>query len=165
MTLTAADTLAPFTLTYTFPAAFALLPRPMDNIEARAMLIAIGLQESRFQHRRQISGPARGFFQFERGGGVAGVLSHAASARHAEAVCERLRYQPEVGECYMAVADNDVLACCFARLLLWTLPMALPDRGMADDAWQQYIAGWRPGRPHRSTWDNCYARAWSLVQP
>ena len=28
------------------------------------MLLAIGLQESRFVHRRQIGGPACGFWQF-----------------------------------------------------------------------------------------------------
>ena len=45
------------------PAA-KLLPG-MDSAKARVMLLAIGLQESRFEHRRQIGGPARGFWQFE----------------------------------------------------------------------------------------------------
>ena len=37
---------------------------------ADVLLLAIGLQESRFEHRQQIGGPARSFWQFERGGGV-----------------------------------------------------------------------------------------------
>ena len=53
----------------------ALLPDRMDTPEARVMMLAIGLQESRFVHRRQIKGPARGFWQFEQGGGVIGVVS------------------------------------------------------------------------------------------
>ena len=58
--------------------ALALLPAAMNTPQARCMLLAIGLQESRFVHRRQIGGPARGFWQFERGtrtsrGGVWGV--------------------------------------------------------------------------------------------
>ena len=51
--------------TYALPAACSLLPARMDTRAARALLVAIGLQESRFEHRRQIGGPARGFFQFE----------------------------------------------------------------------------------------------------
>lgn len=50
--------------------ALKLLPS-MDSVRARMMLLAIGLQESRFEHRRQLgNGPARGFWQFESGGGV-----------------------------------------------------------------------------------------------
>ncbi|OMG90710.1 hypothetical protein [Achromobacter xylosoxidans] len=37
----------------------ALLPAAMDTPAARVMLLAIGLQESRFVRRRQIGGPAR----------------------------------------------------------------------------------------------------------
>ena len=47
-----------------------LLPPKFDTPEARVMMLAIGMQESRFLHRKQIGGPARGFFQFEEGGGV-----------------------------------------------------------------------------------------------
>lgn len=36
--------------------ALALLPATMDTPEARIMLLAIGLQESRFEHRRQLVG-------------------------------------------------------------------------------------------------------------
>src|SRR5690606_35531315 len=57
--------------------AYALLPSRMDSDRATVMLLAIGLQESRFEHRRQIKGPARGFWQFERGGGVRGVMTHS----------------------------------------------------------------------------------------
>lgn len=51
-----------------------LLPAKMDTPKARVMMLAIGMQESRFEHRKQIGGPARGFFQFEEAGGVRGVL-------------------------------------------------------------------------------------------
>ncbi|MCV6902125.1 MAG: hypothetical protein NTT76_05400, partial [Achromobacter xylosoxidans] len=47
--------------------ALALLPAGMDTQAAHVMLLAIGLQESRFTHRQQIGGPARGFWQFEKG--------------------------------------------------------------------------------------------------
>ena len=60
-------------LRFAIDPALSLLPPVMDTRAARAMIISICLQESRLQHRRQIGGPARGFAQFERGGGVCPV--------------------------------------------------------------------------------------------
>lgn len=138
------------------PAAMQLLPARMDSLEARAMLMAIGLQESRFLHRRQVGGPARGFWQFEAGGGVRGVLEHQATRPLVGPILQLLRYEPH--EVYDALADNDVLAAVFARLLLWTHPGPLPRD--ATGAWGYYLAIWRPGKPHRETWDALYAEAW-----
>jgi hypothetical protein len=152
-----------YMLAYVMPAALALLPSSMDTEKARAMLMAIALQESRFEHRQQIGGPARGFWQFEKGGGVAGVLTHRYTADHVRRICGVLCYQPSVEGCYTAIRDNDVLACCFARLLLWTVPMALPSRDESQIGWQQYLAGWRPGKPHPRTWAANFERAWALV--
>lgn len=143
------------------PAALKLLPANMDSPEARAMLIAIGLQESRFVHRRQIGGPARGFWQFEQGGGVRGVLNHPASRPAICSVLLLLDYDMTPEASYEAIEHNDVLAVCFARLLLWTLPEALPRRDDPEEAWAQYIEAWRPGRPHRATWDAFYQQAWT----
>ena|SRR5687768_15716035 len=141
--------------------AMTLLPQRMDTAEAKALVLAICLQESRLVHRRQIGGPARGFAQFEHGGGVRGVLSHPASRDHIRAVLDALEYDHSPDTSYAAIEHNDVLACCFARLLLWTLPDALPVRGESDEAWDQYISAWRPGRPHRHTWNALYEQAWA----
>jgi len=151
------------TARFTMPAAMSLLPAKMDSPEARAMILAIGLQESNFEHRKQIVGPARGLFQFESGGGIRGVLTHRASAEPAMVVCEALLYEPSDWAVYLALADNDVLACAFARLLLWTLPAALPKQGDAEEGWRQYIAAWRPGKPHPATWGEHFNKAWSLL--
>jgi len=147
------------------PAAYALLPPAMASDRATAMLLTIALQESKAEHRLQIGGPARGFWQFERSGGIAGVLSHPHSRGPIGAVLETLRYRRSGDECYRAVADNDILAACFARCLLWTLPTALPQRDEPVLAWGQYLASWKPGKPHRSTWDAYYAEAWARVAP
>lgn len=155
---------------YILPAALSLLPARMDSPAARAMLVAIGLQESRFEHRRQIGGPARGFPQFERGsdskgGGIVGVLRHAASGAHLLPALDALRYPPDADALYDAIEHNDVLACVLARLLLFTLPYALPGAAEPDEGWRQYLEAWRPGRPHRATWDAFYAQAWGVVSP
>ena len=142
--------------------ALQLLPPTMDTPEARAMLTAIALQESRLQHRRQIQGPARSYLQFEQGG-IAGVLRHHASKPHALEVLSELDYPADTGALHAAFEHNDVLAAAFGRLLLFTLPQKLPGPHQADAAWGQYIDAWRPGKPHRETWDNFFISAWSIV--
>ena len=148
------------------PAAYALLPLEMDSPAATALLLAIGLQESRFEHRRQINGPARGVYQFERGGGVRGVLMHPSSKRHAQAALLALSYPRSAWTpmaCYAAIEHNDVLATVFARLLLWTLPDALPASDEPDRGWDAYMAAWRPGTPRPERWATYYRAAWGIV--
>ncbi|MGV2862159.1 hypothetical protein [Achromobacter spanius] len=144
--------------------ALARLPSKMDTAAARVMLLAIGLQESRFQHRRQIDGPARGFWQFEQGGGVRGVLTHAASAALARQVCEARDVSPAATAVYGRLENDDVLAAVFARLLLWTDAARLPAVGDMEDAWALYLRTWRPGKPHPTTWPALYARAVAEIQ-
>jgi hypothetical protein len=144
--------------------ALTLLPAKMDTPAARVMLLAIGLQESRFLHRRQIGGPARGFWQFEKGtratrGGVWGVCLHEASKSHLAALCNArsVAFQPDA--IYAALEYDDMLAAGVARLLLWTDPNALPVTGDPDGAWALYLRTWRPGKPHPHTWAALHAQA------
>lgn len=149
------------------PAAYALLPPALASPAATAFVLAIGLQESRFLARRQIRGPARGFWQFEPGG-VAGVLAHASTAALADRAVFTLCYaalRVDVPGLCEALADNDVLAFVFARLLLATIPDPLPRRGDTEIAWEQYGRTWRPGIPRRVSWDDCCHTAWEIVAP
>ena len=145
--------------------ALKLLPAKMDSLAGRAMIVSICLQESRLKYRAQIGGPARGYAQFEREGGVIGVLSHASTRPHIRAVLAALDYSPDSDQsaCYAAIEHNDILACAFARLLLWTLPDALPAQDDPGAGWSQYIKAWRPGKPHRETWNTFYEQAWEIV--
>lgn len=145
--------------------ALSLLPAAMDTPPARALVLAICLQESRLLYRRQIRGPARGFAQFELGGGVTGVLTHSATRPLIERVLAELRYVPAASACYDAIEHHDVLACVFARLLLWTDAAPLPARDQADVGWDIYLRTWRPGRPHPDTWSGHFACAWAIVEP
>lgn len=152
---------------FIIPAAFSLLPEVMRSQSAKAELLAIGLQESRFLHRRQLEGgPARGLWQFERGGGVRGVATHPKTEKILESVLRELRYESIVGDSramHYAIEDNDVLACVFARLLLWTVPGRLPGPTEHEAGWAQYLEGWRPGAPHPATWKAFYKEAWDRV--
>lgn len=141
----------------------ALLPSTMDTTKARVLLLAIGLQESRFENRRQIGGPARGFWQFEKGGGVVGVLTHPSTRKYAADVCKEQGVEPTAAAVYPALERDDLLACAFARLLLFTDPKAIPAIGYPAAAWDYYVRNWRPGKPHRQTWDALYAKAVGAV--
>lgn len=143
---------------------FGLLLPEYDSREARVLLLAIGLQESRFAHRRQVNGPARGFWQFEKGGGVVGVLTHPVSRQLAISVCRERLVHPNPRQVYGTLELDDLLAAAFARLLLLTDPKPLPALGRGGEAWEYYLRNWRPGKPHPHTWNGLYAQAMSHVQ-
>jgi hypothetical protein len=145
--------------------ALAMLPARMTSPEAEVMLLAIGLQESRFRHRRQIRGPARGLWQFELGG-VRGVMTHTASRAYARIACAQRDVTYDASEVYNRLEHDDVLAAAFARLLLWTDAEPLPKLGDIPAAWALYASPrrtWSPGKPHRHTWDDLYHEAHRAV--
>ncbi|MBO9647345.1 MAG: hypothetical protein J7605_02460 [Variovorax sp.] len=143
----------------------AMLPLPMDTPNARLMLLTIGRQESRFRFRRQQGGgPARGFWQFEQGGSVKGVMNHPATCGHAHRVCNELDMAWDRTSIWAAMETNDLLALCFARLNLWWAPGPLPEVGDYDAAWKLYAdVTWRPGKPRRETWNRYYDEARSAL--
>ncbi|MFJ3465374.1 hypothetical protein [Achromobacter spanius] len=139
--------------------ALALLPAKMDTPEARIMLLAIGLQESRFEHRRQLVGnpprpvgPAKSFWQGELGGGmVRGVRLHAATRAAAAELYSARSVAANDVTIWNAIEVDDVLAAGLARLLLWSDPMPMPAAGNEEGAWALYLRTWRPGAYERGT--------------
>ncbi|WP_405120759.1 hypothetical protein [Pseudomonas leptonychotis] len=169
--------------------AFLLLPAKMCSPQAEVMLLAIGLQESRFVHRRQMievvregrrvvvpEGPARSFWQAEQGGGmVHGVLRHHLTGKLAVAVCDARGVKPVNEQVHVAIEHDDVLAAGLARLLLWSDPGRLPLEHDAEGGWQLYLRTWRPGAHSRgdqvqkdelrAKWGRNYAAAVREVYP
>ena len=138
--------------------ALLLLPKKMTTPSAEVQLLATHLQEAPNGEQCQLparpgkSGPARGIFQFERDGGVAGVLQHPQSRPHVLEVCRALGVQATVQGIYDALpSTNDVLDCALARLLYWTDPAPLPEVGDVEGAWRYYLHNWRPGAFTRGT--------------
>lgn len=136
--------------------AMKLLPAKMASVKSEAMLIAIGLQESRLHYRKQIGGPAKGLWQFEKGGGVRGVMTHPSSVAYAKEILKERGYESTVQAAYDALEHDDILACVFARLLLWTDALPLPELEQSRRSWNLYLRVWRPGKPHESTWPDFY---------
>ena len=130
---------------------------------AARFLLAIALQESGLRYRRQVvaggaeNGPASSFWQFEKGGGCKGVLAHRLTAQPMAAICAAYNVAPDAQSLWEAMRFQDIVAACAARLLVYTLPGALPDN--ASQGWAQYIDAWRPGKPHPETW----AANWKLA--
>lgn len=141
------------------PAALELLPEVYRSQDAKRMLLAISIQESGLSYRSQIKGPAKGYWQFEPVG-VAGVLRHYSTEDQAANLLKHLDYSPlDSVSVYHALEHNDVLACCIARLLLWTLPEKLPGFKDTEIAWDQYRKVWRPGKPRYEDWPG----SWSIA--
>lgn len=136
--------------------ALDALPAKMYTPEASQMLIAIGLQETKFMHRWQVlkggkKGAARSFWQFEPEG-IRGVLEHSATKKLAAQFCESQSVRPEPMPVWRAMETNDALGAGFARLLLWTDPHHFPEPNDTEAAWAYYVRNWRPGKPRKTDW-------------
>jgi hypothetical protein len=137
-----------------------VLPSKFDTPEAETELLAIGLQESGFQSRVQYGGgPARSFWQMERGGGIRGVLTCADTKTYAQMVCAHRGIPPTCDAVYARMLDDDLLGCAFARLLLYSDPAPLPAIGDVSGSWNYYKNNWRPGKPRPADWPANYAQA------
>lgn len=136
--------------------------------EAERFMLAIALQESRVTYRKQLgqqglpTGPANSYWQFERGGGVKGVLNHASTKQRIAKILMAYDINRTEQDVWEAMRYHDILAACMARLLIYTLPSSLPTT--AQQGWDQYISAWRPGRPHRQTWDAFWKQADEAVK-
>ena len=147
---------------YVIPAALSLLPAKMDTPEARAMLVAIALQESdNLRYREQIRGPAKGLWQWELPQ-VGLVLKHEVIGPLALKVLADLVYSvgaPPFESIHAAMQHNDILQCAFSRLLLWPDAAPLPQRGDVQGSLATYLRVWRPGKPHPEKWPASWAQA------
>lgn len=131
--------------------------------EAHVLVLAIAGQESNWEARKQYGGPARSLWQFEKGGGVHGVLTHPASEDKIAEFCDALGIPCDESTVYEAMAWNGLLGAAMARLLLYTDPALLPKIGQQDQAWQYYERNWRPGAPHPEAWPDKYQTAVDTV--
>lgn len=147
--------ISPIALQGLISQAYDLLPAKMTSEESRAMVTAICLQESNLNARRQFgNGPAMGLAQFEKGGGVKGVMTHDAVDHITKQVCDARGVPFNADDVWRALEVDDVLALALARLLLYTDPKPLPVllASSSDSSWAYYLRNWRPGRPHQDKW-------------
>lgn len=153
------------TLKSDIAAGLALLPSKMNSIDASVLLYATSRQENPQRLAQQVGGPAVGDYQFEKGGGVKGVMTHKASVDLCRAVCTVRKVAFDASSIYQALKTDAVLAAALARLLYYTDPKQMPYAGDELAAWQLYLRTWRPGayarQPEelRAKWKKNYADA------
>ena len=153
------------TLKTDIAAGLALLPAKVDSLDASVLLYATNRQENPQRLAQQVGGPAVGDYQFEKGGGVKGVMTHKASVDLCRAVCTARKVAFDAGSIYQALKTDAILAAALARLLYYTDPKALPTAGDEAGAWALYLRTWRPGayarQPEelRAKWKKNYADA------
>lgn len=143
----------------------------MDSDDARVMLLTAGLQESRFKYRFQIvkgkpylKGPAKSFWQHERGGGVICVMTNPVTRDLAQMLCKERGVEFNSYAIHDAIETDDILAAAWSRLLMWADPKPLPAVDADHEtAWQCYLRCWNPGKPHRHTWDDFHTQARAQV--
>lgn len=135
-----------------------------ESPESLVMIFAIGLQESAFALRRQMNnGPAASFWQFEKGGGVRGVLQHSASKDKAIVLCAARGVLPDSQSVWQVMLTDDVMGAGMARLLLLTDPKPIPKISDTQGAWNYYERNWRPGKPHPAKWPAYHNQAVEFV--
>jgi hypothetical protein len=142
----------------------AWLGAPYDSPEARLLLLAIALQESHLKHRKQQPvAHAKGFWQFEKGGGCAGFETdpHQKVFRKAATA---LNFPFRSAETWTLIGEGaDHLACVMARGLLWSHPKPLPTIGDEEAAFAYYLKQWRPAPKNREKnrlrWTTTYPMA------
>ncbi|MDQ0084597.1 hypothetical protein J2W35_004966 [Variovorax boronicumulans] len=136
--------------------ALAILPQAMDTPKARVIVLTTGAHESKYKDRVQVlngggRGPAMGFWQCERGGGVKGVYTHPASTGHLHNLCAARNVPFDIPTIWATLETDDVLAAGVARLLYYTDPAPLPATDDTEGAWKLYLRTWRPGAYDRGS--------------
>lgn len=150
--------------------ALILLPRWMDSDRAKVMVLAAGYQESDYEHVAQVvrgnpqaKGPARGYWQNERGG-IYCLMTNDATKEHLAKVCWARGVPVDQVLIHARLEYDHVLAACCARLFLAADPRPLPEIGDEEAAWKCYLRCWNPGKPHRDRWGMRYAESVKCVQ-
>lgn len=164
------------TLKSDIDAGLALLPEALRTLDAKVQLYATSIQENPTRAPRQLIkkdgrlqpiGPAAGDYQFEKTGGIRGLINFKSARlqQMLDAAClDRKKTKTEDG-LFAAVQVDPVLAAALARLLYFTDSGALPKAGAEQYAWEVYLRTWRPGayerdpKGLRAKWSKSYAEA------
>ena len=164
------------TLKVDIAAALALLPKTLRTLDAAVQLYATSIQENPTRAPRQLIkkdgrlrpiGPAAGDYQFEKTGGIRGLLNFKSDRVQSmlRSVCAARQVPQTVDGLFDGIQTDPILAAALARLLYFTDAGALPKAGAEQYAWDVYLRTWRPGayerdpKGLRAKWSKSYAEA------
>lgn len=138
-------------------------PAVLISQKASLLLLAIAGQEAGWTDRiQQPNGPARGFWQSEKGGMLKGVIG-GPYAPVLDKFLSIYSLPADPNLLFEALAWHDPLSCFVARLGLFMDPSSLPAVGNEDDAWACYEKNWQPGKPSRSRWSAVYPQSLAAI--
>lgn len=164
------------TLKSDIEAGLALLPEALRTIDAKVQLYATSIQENPTRAPRQLIkkdgklqpiGPAAGDYQFEKTGGIRGLLNFKSDRLQSmlRSVCAVRQVPQTADSLFDGIQRDPILAAALARLLYFTDSGALPKAGAEQYAWDVYLRTWRPGayerdpKGLRNKWAQSYAEA------
>lgn len=164
------------TLKSDIEAGLALLPDTLRSIDAKVQVYATSIQENPTRVPRQLIkkdgnlqpvGPAAGDYQFEKTGGIRGLVNFKSPRlqQMLDHVCAERMWGKNEDTLFGAVQVDPILAAALARLLYFTDAGALPKAGAEQYAWDVYLRTWRPGayerdpKGLRAKWSKSYAEA------
>jgi hypothetical protein len=133
-----------------------------NTFKAHQLILAIAIQESGVAYRRQVTksgledGPAVSYWQFEHAG-CEGLLSARSTSNYIRQICTLFDIKPTKEGLLDAIQYNDIVAACAARLLIYSLPTPLAET--KEMGWEQYLSSWRPGKPHKKSWEYSWETA------
>lgn len=164
------------TLKSDIDSGLAQLPESLRTLDAKVQLYATSIQENPTRAPRQIIkkdgklqaiGPAAGDYQFEKTGGIRGLINFKSDRlqQMLSEVCKARKVAVAVDALFDAIQVDPVLAAALARLLYFTDSGVLPKAGAEQYAWEVYLRTWRPGayerdpKGLRAKWSKSYAEA------
>lgn len=164
------------TLKSDIEAGLALLPDALRTLDAKVQLYATSIQENPTRAPRQLIkkdgrlqpiGPAAGDYQFEKTGGIRGLLNFKNDRVQSmlRSVCAARQVPQTIDGLFDGIQTDPILAAALARLLYFTDAGALPKAGAEQYAWEVYLRTWRPGayerdpKGLRAKWSKSYAEA------
>jgi hypothetical protein len=138
------------------------------SAEASCLLLAIAGQESDWTQRLppevETDGP-RGFWRCTKHGLTLRTLTAEATRGDLHRVCLGLSIPLGLDAVHEAVAWNDTLAYCVARLALVLDQSRLPAIGDPAAARETYLRVWVPAEPRPERWAERYEAAAALFAP
>ncbi len=141
----------------------ALLPPALNGDDASVLLLATGLQESRFCYRRELGGYGLGYWKLHADK-VARVFAHAGCREPLERLCEAVGVECTPRAVHAALEYNDQLATAITRLLLHTATRRLPAQAHPEQAWLLYLQLWKPALPRHLSWTPLHRNACNALQ-
>lgn len=135
------------------------LPDHLNTVEAEAMLLAIGMQETKFELSNCVNSDRMGFFRVSTRDIIKLITIDWTSKLLLDIANGANKFINE-----LVLEDAHFCALC-ARLMLSITGESLPNLNSdPSESWNLYLKTWKPDNPKRETWDAYWMHALYCVR-